>query len=106
MKLNNLTPHDIVLNGKTIKSGGVARAQEVKMARGTEKSVGVPVYGVAYEGVTGLPEPQQGAGYIVSIITAQAAAALGRKKDIYYPGELIRDESGRVIGCAALYQIA
>jgi hypothetical protein len=114
--LTNLTPHDVVVvaddgSEQTItypRSGTVARAIEhhtMGHALADNMSIGTKL--VRYDGVENLPEPKLGHGYIVSVLTAMAAQSMGRSvEDLYYPGELIRDISGRVIGCSALYQLA
>lgn len=44
--------------------------------------------------------------YVVSLVTAQAARATGRTvEDLLTPGQQIRDEHGRVIGCGSLARV-
>jgi len=100
----NLTPHPINIGGIVIQpSGQVARVAEVGEPRGVIElgSIRIPVITKRFGEVEGLPEPQDGVIYIVSALTAQAAWAAGRT-DVFCPGDLIRDESGRVVGAAAL----
>lgn len=116
IELVNLTPHDVVIvaddgSEQTLtypRSGRVARAVEHRTrghALADNVSVGTMV--VRYEGVEDLPDPVPGVGYVVSVLTALAAQMIGRTvADLYYPGGLVRDIAGQVIGCEALYQLA
>lgn len=114
--LVNLTPHDVVIvaddgSEQTLtypRSGRVARAVE-RRTRGhaLAGNMSVGTLTVRYEGVEDLPDPVPGVGFIVSVLTALAAQMVGRSvTDLYYPGGLVRDIAGRVIGCEALYQLA
>jgi len=107
----NLTPHPVTVVGKDGKllatippSGVVARA---KMFREKVSEIDingrkVPMYRVRYGEVTGLPEPQEGAIYIVSIMVLQACKD---RNDLIAPdtgpGSVVRDENGRIIGVKA-----
>lgn len=74
MKFVNLTPHAVALNdGRTFTSQGVARVA----ASFSEFSGDVceQIFG----DIEGLPTPQEGTTYIVSIIVLSAAKAAGRK---------------------------
>lgn len=115
MQLINLTPHDVVVvaddgSEQTLtypRSGLVARAVERKTS-GTPLAEGMSVgtMVVRYQGVENLPDPVSGVGYIVSVLTVLVAKSVGRTvKDLYYPGSLVRDLSGNVIGCQVLYQL-
>lgn len=100
----NLTPHPLHIAGVVIQpSGQVARVSEVSERRGMLEygSLQIPVIVKWFGDVEGLPEPQDGVIYVVSVLTAQAAWAAGRT-DVFCPGDLIRDESGRVVGAASL----
>jgi hypothetical protein len=105
----NLTPHDIniIANGKTItlkRDGSIARIEEGAASEmnvlwdGTNP---IPVYGVEYGKILGLPAPNPGTFYVVSSMIAEAAKALGRK-DVLSPYGLVRDEKGVVVGAKGL----
>lgn len=49
--------------------------------------------------VSGLPDRQSGVTLIVSRMVAEAAPD---RRDLVFPLDLIRDDKGRVIGCASL----
>lgn len=85
------------------------------------RDVAIPTYRTAFGAVTvgepgsgGAPfpdpwekpetgHPQEGTYYLVSLVTAQALAASGRRMhDILTPGEAVRDGQGRIVGCRAL----
>ena len=94
--LVNLTPHAInIVGGVTIPpSGKIAR---VEMETETVDTVnGIPLT-VSIVGLpVNLPEPSEGTLFIVS---RMVAAAVPERGDLIFPGELERDENGRVIGC-------
>jgi hypothetical protein len=109
-KLVNLTPHPITLflkDGRVIflPSEGVARVREVREDAGElelEDGITVPLCRKFLSGeVEGLPEPQEGTVYIVSLLAAQRAWELGRT-DVVAPGDYVRDGEGRIIGITSL----
>jgi hypothetical protein len=104
VNLMNLTPHPITVCGITIPpSGIVARVTETVTPVGALEYEGVhiPLVTRTLGPVTDLPEPQPDTIYIVSSMVASAAWAMGRR-DVAAPGDLVRDEAGRVIGAASL----
>jgi hypothetical protein len=58
----------------------------------------IPTTFASYGEITGLPDAQPGVILIVSAMVAKEA----RRPDVVSPGPAIRDESGRIIGCAGL----
>ncbi len=114
MKLTNLTPHTldflIPFNGRdivvaTLPSEGTARARQQDVPAGAivVNGFSIPVVKTEFGETEGLPEPEAGIGYVVSIITANAALAQGRNtSDLYVPSGLVRNDEGQVIGCKAL----
>ena len=102
MKAINLTPHAITVCGVIIQpSGIVARVAATTVNAGETIIDGVRIHvnRVEYGMVENLPEPEHGTIYIVSGLVA------GRCKDrddVFYPGNLVRDNEGRVIGCDSL----
>ena len=109
MELINLTPHEIRIHNddgalvlSVPPSGQVARVN-VSRELDTEAAcrLGVPAYITAYGEVTGLPEMQPDTIYIVS---GMVRAALPARADLWQPGELLRDDAGRVVGCIGLSQ--
>lgn len=57
---------------------------------------GILVYGWFPEEVVNLPDQKPGTYYIVSKMLAQACP---ERKDLIFPGTLVRNESGDVVGC-------
>lgn len=107
IKMINLTPHavtfytsdgDTVL--QTVPSSGIARAEQERRPIGSANDI--PVFKTSYGAVEGLPDPENGTIYIVSVITAQAAP---NRDDLYITDSLVRDDEGRILGCRALAQI-
>lgn len=102
MKFVNLTPHEIVVkyDGETLKippSGTIARVKTVM--RELPRINGIPVRKTEYGEIEGLPEPEAGTVYIVSILVLQALK--GTRGDVVAPDTTpsgaIRDESGRIV---------
>lgn len=116
--LMNCTPHEIVVRSEDgavlysiAPSGNIARADGVRkhvedlildMRAGHGKPV--PVCRVSYGSLTGLPEPHDGVLYVVSVLAAQAAKAVGRS-DVLVVDQAVRDEQGRVIGCRGFARV-
>lgn len=94
----NLTPHAIVLPDRTIEpSGQVARCSEITIP--VSMFDGVEIVVRRYGEVTGLPEPQDGVLYVVSMLVRMARPD---RHDLVSPGDLIRDNAGKIIGCKNL----
>jgi len=77
----NLTPH--VLSVHTNAEGSIE------------------LYSVEYGEVTGLP-PEKWKKGVVYITSGMVNAALPHRSDVVSPGELVRDENGKPIGCKGL----
>jgi len=96
----NLTPHTINVVGDVAMaiapSGTLARCQEVSTPVGNID--GVPLVSKTFGAVEGLPEAQDGTIYIVSALVLAALKGSGRT-DVVCPGDPVRDEAGRIIGC-------
>ena len=97
----NLTPHTLNIHTpegvrEIAPSGDVARVSS--SSRRTGHINNIPVYSVTFGKVTGLPDPVEGTVLIVSGMVA----TVHPRKDVFSPGELIRDGSGRPIGCNGL----
>ncbi len=103
MRLVNLTPHALNVrkaDGTSIEippSGTVARRSVERVVVGEVD--GITVYATKFGQLEGLPEPAEGTIYIVSALAAQACAD---RHDVLVPGEAIRDDNGRVVGCNGL----
>lgn len=115
MKIINLTPHTVNIvdqTGNTIAtfpSEGNARANQTEKLVGSVN--GICLFSVEFGETVGLPEPEEGVKYVVSIITANAAKAAGRDtSDLLLTTKLVRkDENGviatgmtakgQIIGC-------
>lgn len=82
----NLTPHTInIIDGEhagTYPSEGAARVSSLPLGA-----------------VIDLPEPEPDTIVVVSVITAEAAPG---RSDLRVPGDQVRDDSGRIIGCRSL----
>ena len=97
--LVNLTPHMInVMHAdgtvENIASSGLARCAEQRIIVGSVN--GIDLYAVSYGEVSGLPEQVDDTFYIVSM---PVRLALPTRKDLLSPGELVRDNEGKPIGC-------
>lgn len=108
MRLVNLTPHPVVivgLSGERIEIAPEpepARLEEFEEERPSILVDGAPVRAVAkWMGeLEGLPEPQPGTLYIVSMLAAQRAWEMGRH-DVVAPTGFIR-ENGVPVAATAL----
>jgi len=98
----NLTPH--TLNIHTTAGGVVTIAPSGTVARvatvseEAEPVGGIPTCTTTFGEVTGLPSPVEGTVFIVSGMVASAAP----RGDVLSPGDLVRDENGRPVGCRGL----
>lgn len=116
-RIFNCTPHDchIIVNGGTVtikQSGMVARVTErltapvtldVDVAGDGAGSISVECRTRALGEVVGLPGRAPGMLYLVSTMVADAASY---RDDLVVPGDLVRDEAGKVIGCRGFYRVA
>lgn len=106
----NLTPHEVFLvpaaGGElhVPPSGSLARCDTERRVVDTIEVEGVriPITMVMLGEIEGLPAPEEGTIYIVSLHAALRAARDGRVDDILVSDETIRDEKGRIIGCRSL----
>ena len=105
-KIINLTPHavNIICNEKTITfeaSGEVARCKQSDSTIGkieTENGT-IAISATKFGDVEGLPEPKADTYYIVSRLIMQACSD---RADLLVPNEIVRDETGRIVGCESL----
>jgi hypothetical protein len=98
-KIINLTPHIINIEGQDpIESSGVCRCKEEIEEVGEIN--GIKIINKSFGEVEGLPEEQEGIIYIVSLPIAQAVK--GKRKDCFIPGEIVRDNEGKIVGCLNL----
>ena len=104
MKLVNLTPHEINIEGtETLPpSGVVARVEERSQSRGyLDEDYCVQIVAKSYGDIINLPSPVEGTIYVTSAIVAQVAWKK-RRWDVFCPGDPLRDEEGHIVGCRAL----
>jgi hypothetical protein len=111
----NLTPHPVNLlvqgASTTFPSEGVARAAQVDETVGTIDidSAALPQVDIVrstFGEPEGLPEPTPGTYYVVSLLTASAAKAVGRTtSDLLMPAGIVRDAEGRIMGCSKFSQL-
>ena len=110
MKLRNFTSHEVVVflaDGTEIRfpSEGTARV-EVYGEPCNETICGVPVLSrrAKYGEVSGLPEPEQGTMFIVSLVMGMALR--GSRDDLLVPAtdpaNVIRTPDGKIVGVRAL----
>jgi hypothetical protein len=117
MKYTNLTPHTInvfraVVGGEggttgehvqvqaIAPSGQVARVAQSNTYCWTDTTTGIDMYRAEYGAVTGLPEHEEGVMLIVSGMVREAASD---RSDVCSPGDLLRDDAGKPIGCIGLF---
>lgn len=101
----NMTPHPVNVydnndNVRVIEPcGTVPRLTPRSESLGTIG--GLPIVRTRLGYPEGLPDPEDGVVLIVSALVAEHHSVEDRE-DIAYPGEAIRDGSGRVVGCRGL----
>lgn len=65
----------------------------------------IPIGRAAWGQVVGLPAPESGIYHVVSVIVAEAAVDAGRTiDDLLVPGDQVRDDKGRIVGCRGLFE--
>lgn len=108
--IKNLTPHIISMvneNGEVVRqypSEGIARATQSNIQVG--EIDGIPLMETSFGKTIDLPEYQDGVYLVVSIITANAAKANGRRvDDLLITTDTVRDETGSIVGCKAFARI-
>jgi len=103
-KIVNCTPHPITLitssGTNTLPPSGICPRVEESFISIAEVD-GVEIVESDRGSVQGLPEAQDGVLFVVSRMVADAIGSETRD-DLVSPGELIRDDQGRVIGCRNL----
>ena len=102
MNFVNLTPHTINVhsNGNVTNitpSGNIARVTTSYNNTGT--IAGINIFDCVYGDIDGLPSSQDSTIYIVSGVIK---SAVPNRQDVMSPGELIRDENGKPVGCNGL----
>lgn len=109
MKIKNYTPHPVTLrlfdgSDIIISSSGSARVDTAPSVLETIAGIPVPVVApIRFGAVYGLPEPEEGTIYIVSLLVAQRV----QRPDVFSPAtgpndEAIRDENGRIVAVTRL----
>ena len=103
--LINMTPHALNIvqsDGSTLTvapSGYVPRCSSTEVV---DQSIGlIEITKQTLGEVEGLPDPIPGAFYVVSRLVAAAA----NRPDLLVPGQGIRDDKGRIIGCKGLSRL-
>ena len=123
MRLRNLTPHLVVLRDHddrpvTLQPEGIVPRREVIRrdggligVAGTDHDDWAPTMApdatlhVSVESlgpVEGLPDPEDGVLLIVSRLVAKAVPY---RRDVFAPGEAVRDRTGRIIGARGLCRV-
>lgn len=94
----NLTPHTIHLpTGDVPPSGIVARCAEITAPAGEIE--GVPIVTRCYGAVENLPSVRP---YVWYIVSHMCRVACPERFDLVSPGDLTRDDKGRITGCTNL----
>ena len=108
MEIINLTPHVLKIkdeNGsiRNIQaSGKVVRCVLTTEERGVLD--GIKITSKKFGDIVGLPEPKEGVIFVTSEIAASAIWELfpERRRDVFIPGTLVRDENGTPLYCEGL----
>lgn len=105
MDIINLTPHEINIynDNKSLvvsvpPSGELVRVNVLREK--VEIEDGIEFYKTVVGEVTGLPAKKKDTIYIASGMVRSHV----KRADLWQPGELLRDDKGRPIGCVGLSQ--
>ena len=104
IKIKNYTPHPVNIidvDGKEIATF-LPESQPIRLQSETVRTGtfhGVPITKTVFGDPEGLPEPQTGVLFVVSQIVK---SALPDRADLAVPAEVVRDETGQIIGCRSL----
>ena len=104
MKFLNLTPHNLtIVTGEETRvypvDGPAPRLEVERVELGVLD--GIPIVRSTMGNPFGLPETQDGIMLIVSALVAEHHS-LASRIDLVYPGEAIRDETGKIVGAKGL----
>jgi hypothetical protein len=96
MTFVNLTPHTIneAVTGKNFESSGIV-ARVKSEAKIIEEIDGIAIFQNSYGEVENIPAEKENTLYIVSGLVLEASD----RTDLVAPGELVRDEQGKAVGC-------
>lgn len=105
IKIKNLTPHELTLvaeDGSILRkispSGTIARA--VQKDEPVGELDGFPLVRSSFGEPIDLPDWEEGVFLFVSLATAKAAQAAGRRTDdLLLSSQQVRDENGNIVGC-------
>jgi len=98
MKIINVTPHTIVINGNSFAPcGKVARVDQNNILINTID--GIDIFKTTYGNTVDLPDQSDDTIYIVSALVRSACPD---RKDIFSPADFIRDSAGNITGCKGL----
>jgi len=105
MTVVNKTPHAVSIVDeksqvvKTYEKGDSQIRLAVKIVQDAPLMDGTPTSRTNFGEPEGLPEFQEGIFYIVSQLVK---SALPERTDLLVPAEVVRDETGNIIGCKSL----
>lgn len=106
-ELVNLTPHTVnILDSEdneilAIDPSGLARVSVETTVEGYLNGI-IPIVHNVYGEVEGLPDPEEGKIYIVSLPVAKSLPA---RRDLYVPSDLVRTDKGVIVGCRSLNHV-
>jgi|SRR5690554_369537 len=103
MKIINCTPHKINIHNSdgtktTLNPSGIVPRVQVNRTF-LQKSGGIDVYRPDFGKPIGMPDRKPDTFYVVSSLLA---AAVPDRDDLLTPGDAIRDDQGRIVGCKGL----
>ena len=101
----NLTPHTINIVTPIGTSFNIPPSGEIARVATTYRVVdeinNISIYECFYGDITGLPDCN---GQDYFIVSGLVKTAVPHRTDVFSPGELIRDENGKPVGCRGLRQ--
>ena len=97
----NCTPHVVRIGNLELQPSGICPRVETVM-QNLEPIGLVPIKKATFGSVADMPPVEAGKYYIVSQLVANHELNASRC-DLFYPGELERDDKGNIIGCKSLF---
>lgn len=107
----NLTPHviNIISNNVniTLDSSGNARCSATSVITDTVNGIDIVdnTYGAVTVDGADFPAPIDGTVFVVSFITAKALAAIGRRDDILFVANTVKNADGVITHATALARV-
>lgn len=102
MRIVNMTPHAVNILHENGRETVFESAGQIRLTSQTVRDAdiaGIPTSRTKFGEAVGLPPQTDNVFFIVSQLVK---SALPERTDLLVPAEVVRDESGRIVGCRSL----